>query len=473
MISSLGDMLRDSVEGTGEALTRAFSDPSLRLGVTGLSRAGKTVFITSLVANLMERGRMAAFSPEREGRIEAAYLQPQPDDTVARFDYESHLAAMTGPQAHWPIGTRSVSQLRLSLRVTPKSRLARLTGPRRLHLDITDYPGEWLLDLGLLTQSYAQWSKASLAQISAKAQSLAEARDFLAMATEAVAETRHDEMQASALAQSFTAYLHAARAAGFSQLTPGRFILPGELQGSPALTFCPLPYEALRRGTIAREAARRFEAYKSQIVRPFFRAHFARIDRQVVLVDLLSAMQGGPEVLEDLRQAMAGILSVFRHGANGPLAALLGQKTDRILFAATKADYLHQSQHQAYANLLEALVQEAKQRADYRGAKTRAMAIAGLRSTVEESRVLDGAEVDLVRGRVGQSNQMRALYAGHLPDHPDHILAPAREGARDWSDHEFAVTDFAPPISSLRAGLGPPHIRLDAAAEFLLADRMG
>jgi len=98
------------------------------------------------------------------------------------------------------------------------------------------------------------------------------------------------------------------------------------------------------------------------------------------------------------------------------------------------------------------------------------MAIAGLRSTVEESRVLDGAEVDLVRGRVGQSNQMRALYAGHLPDH---ILAPAREGARDWSDHEFAVTDFAPPISSLRAGLGPPHIRLDSAAEFLLADSMG
>jgi len=74
VISSLDDMLRDSVEGTGEALTRAFSDPSLRLGVTGLSRAGKTVLITSLVANLMERGRMAAFSPEREGRIEAAYL---------------------------------------------------------------------------------------------------------------------------------------------------------------------------------------------------------------------------------------------------------------------------------------------------------------------------------------------------------------------------------------------------------------
>ncbi|HGG63993.1 MAG TPA: YcjX family protein, partial [Rhodobacteraceae bacterium] len=34
------------------------SEVTVRLGVTGLSRAGKTVFITSLVANLLDRGRM-------------------------------------------------------------------------------------------------------------------------------------------------------------------------------------------------------------------------------------------------------------------------------------------------------------------------------------------------------------------------------------------------------------------------------
>jgi predicted YcjX-like family ATPase len=36
---------------------------------------------------------------------------------------------------------------------------------------------------------------------------------------------------------------------------------------------------------------------------------------------------------------------------------------------------------------------------------------------------------------------------------------------------EALTRAFSDP--SLRAGLGPPHIRLDAAAEFLLADRMG
>ena len=36
---------------------------------------------------------------------------------------------------------------------------------------------------------------------------------------------------------------------------------------------------------------RRYEAYKDVVVRPFFREHFARLDRQIVLVDALAALQ--------------------------------------------------------------------------------------------------------------------------------------------------------------------------------------
>lgn len=35
--------------------------PTLRLGVTGLSRAGKTVFISALVHNLIHGGRLPMF----------------------------------------------------------------------------------------------------------------------------------------------------------------------------------------------------------------------------------------------------------------------------------------------------------------------------------------------------------------------------------------------------------------------------
>ena len=79
--------------------------PTLRLGVTGLSRSGKTVFITALIRNLVSGGRLPFFFPEAEGRIERAYLEPQPDDAVPRFDYEEHLetlgqrSARNGPKA--------------------------------------------------------------------------------------------------------------------------------------------------------------------------------------------------------------------------------------------------------------------------------------------------------------------------------------------------------------------------------------
>ncbi len=94
---SITDGLSRGIEGAVASVSGAFMEPVVRLGVTGLSRAGKTVFITSLVANLLDRGRMPQLTAQAQGRIEAVHLQPQPDDTLPRFDYEGHLAAMTGP----------------------------------------------------------------------------------------------------------------------------------------------------------------------------------------------------------------------------------------------------------------------------------------------------------------------------------------------------------------------------------------
>ena len=150
MIGSLTTGAWDATRNMAEAAAAPFRDPVVRLGVTGLSRAGKTVFITSLVANLLDRGRMPQLRAAAEGRVLAAWLQPQPDDDVARFAFEEHLAALTSPQPHWPEGTRRVSELRLSFRLAPTGLLGGLSGPRTLHLDIVDYPGEWLLDLALI-----------------------------------------------------------------------------------------------------------------------------------------------------------------------------------------------------------------------------------------------------------------------------------------------------------------------------------
>ncbi|SDY62964.1 hypothetical protein SAMN05444004_102180 [Jannaschia faecimaris] len=469
MIGRFADAVTRGVGDVAFSVTDVF-DPTLRLGVTGLSRAGKTVFITSLVANLIDRGRMPGFSAG--DRIETAFLQPQPDDTVPRFDYEAHLAALTSRTPHWPAGTRAVSELRLSLKVRPAGLLAGLRAARTVHLDIIDYPGEWLLDLGLMDKTYAQWSARALARLQAW-----EVADYAGAMARVDGAARLEEPTAQKLARSYTVALQAARAAGAYDLTPGRFLLPGDLDGSPALTFAPLPPGEAPRGSLRKEMERRFEAYKAQVVQPFFRDHFARLDRQVVLLDVLGALRRGPRALEEMRAALADILTAFRPGALGWLMQLLGaRRVDRLLFVATKADHLHHTQHARLTALTEAMVRDARSRADFAGAQTKALSMAALRATVEETRTHEGKELPVVRGRLlnadGTAGREAALYPGEMPADPSHVLTPARQGADHWHDGEYDLMEFAPAPLTLRPGEGPPHIRLDRAADFLLADRL-
>src|SRR3974390_3747671 len=82
----------------------SFFTRTVRLGVTGLSRAGKTVFITALIHGLTRGGRFPVFEAFASGRIARAYLAPQPDDAVPRFDYETHLRTLLKERC-WPNST--------------------------------------------------------------------------------------------------------------------------------------------------------------------------------------------------------------------------------------------------------------------------------------------------------------------------------------------------------------------------------
>src|ERR1700730_5855140 len=212
--------------------TDHFLNPTVRLGVTGLSRAGKTVFITALIHGLPRGGRFPIFEPFATGRIARARLAPQPDDAVPRFDYENHVRTLI-EQRRWPNSTVDISELRLVIDYQRQN-----GADRTLTLDIVDYPGEWLLDLPLLSKSYEQWSRESLAlsRERPRARLAAEWHEHLATLN---AQAREDDQAALAAARLFTEYLRACRDERFamSLLPPGRFLMPGNLAGSPALTL--------------------------------------------------------------------------------------------------------------------------------------------------------------------------------------------------------------------------------------------
>ena len=299
-LATLADEAKIALDGFADRLS-SLAAPSLRLGVTGLSRAGKTVFITAFVHNLIHGGRLPLFEAQKSGRISKAFLEPQPDDAVPRFDYENHVRELVESRL-WPQSTRAVSQLRLTIKYESASGWNRLFSRGSLSVDIVDYPGEWLLDLPLLAKSYAQFSAEAfeLAELPLRADLSAAWR---AQSRQTAPDGPADEAKARQLAEGFTQYLSACRQDGraLSVLPPGRFLMPGDLEGSPALTFAPLPgleKAPIRAGTLAAMMERRFEAYKTHVVKPFFREHIARLDRQIVLVDAMQAMNAGPHALD-------------------------------------------------------------------------------------------------------------------------------------------------------------------------------
>ncbi|PVE23673.1 amino acid regulated cytosolic protein [Microvirga sp. KLBC 81] len=474
LASRAGSAAQSLWEASGQLI-----QPTLRLGVTGLARSGKTVFTTALVHHLTRGTNLPAFRASAEGRIRRAHLSPQPDDAVPRFPFEEHMAALTQDR-RWPQSTSRISELRVDIEYERKAGWR--PGPASLALDIVDYPGEWLLDLALLDADYAEWSRQTI-EASRRRDRAAVAGRWHEILKTLDPAGPGDEVLASKASEVFKDYLMALRAGAEAVATtpPGRFLMPGDLAGSPALTFAPLdlaPGQAIAPGSFAALMERRFEAYKTHVVRPFFRDHFQRIDRQIVLVDVLAAIDAGPAALAELEEALDQVLMAFRTGRNTLLSRLFSPRADRVLFAATKADHIHHTDHDRLDAVLRHLVNRASRRTEAAGARVGTVALASMRAT-RETTIREGREtlravagIPEVGERVGNEifdgETEAAIFPGELPESAEAIFHGAIEPG------SFRFPRFRPPKLPIDAAgrmAKMPHIRLDRALEFLLGDR--
>lgn len=228
---------------------------------------------------------------------------------------------------------------------------------------------------------------------------------------------------------------------------------------------------------------RRFEAYKSVVVKPFFREHFARLDRQIVLIDALQAINRGQEAILDLERALGDVLACFRPGGNSLLSSLLGRRIDKVLVAATKADHLHHESHDRLERITTRFVDRAIQRIGMAGAGIEVMAIASVRATREATVNEGGHTLPVIVGtpmageRIGSDlfdgNRKTAVFPGDLPEDPEVLFKHLETGSADLPDINFVR--FRPPALEETSGgmkLSVPHIRLDRAMQFLLGDRL-
>ncbi|HLA02280.1 MAG TPA: YcjX family protein, partial [Aestuariivirga sp.] len=149
----------------------------------------------------------------------------------------------------------------------------------------------------------------------------------------------------------------------------------------------------------------------------------------------------------------------------------LGRRIDRILFAATKADLLHQTSHDRLENILRLIIEDASAKAEFSGAKIDVAALAAIRATREAKVKQKNEELPCIAGipqrgeKIGSTvfdgeNEV-AIFPGDLPANSLDALDGTLQG-------KLKFVRFRPP--PLKDGAFP-HIRLDRSLEFLLGDR--
>ncbi|MDO9707954.1 YcjX family protein [Paracraurococcus lichenis] len=456
-------LLRDAAYGAERFGRSLIGQERIRLAVTGLTRAGKTVFLTSLLANLLAAGRGRRTLPALEqvagGRLRAVRPVPPALGGLPRFDVEGHLAALAANPPAWPARTEDLSTLELVLELDRQSLFAGLLGTRTVTLELLDYPGEWLLDLPMLRQDFSAWSEMTLARMRRGARAEVSA-EFLAFLDGLPAYAAAEPALVRRGAALYRDSLRACRdRLGFRFLQPGRLLNPGPRGETRAMQFFPVP--ATLQGELADRMAERHAAYVEAQRNEFFEPYFRRFERQAVLVDVLGALHAGRDAFEDTADALAAIAEALRYGG-GWLDWLTGVGVDRVAFVATKADHVPARQRDALAALLGHLVKQPQGRVDSAGVTTSVHALASIRCTEDDVATLDGRPVAAVRGVLLANRRAAKVYPGEIP------LRPPEPGF--WEHGFFEMPEFQPPRLDPAGGAGVPHLELDALVAALIGD---
>jgi len=437
---------------------RLLNPPITRIGVTGLSQAGKSTLITSLI-NHLENVRRGALKTA-PGLVDCVHGQWQRAGVDRPFDYDAGLHALTSVPPHWPDSTRDWSVARIELQF---DRPWYRPGSRRRIIELVDYPGEWLLDLMLLDWDYAQWCR--------ETSLLLDEPPRRELAGELIEHLRAIDPTApcdfgllAALKHQWAAFLADSRLPPhrLSRNLPGRFLIPGDAYDPESQPFIPLlnltdehaQGQPAPAGSWADVCGRHYLAYRDGVVRPFFDEHFSRLDAQVILIDLLGAMSAGHEALVDMREALDAVLKPFRYDRGSWLGRLFRRRIRRVAVCATQIDHVLPEDQLRLQQLMESYLFETVQRLAGESIDMQVMAI----SAVRAARLADNErpEAGLI-GRDKRSGQRVRFTPPTLPTHMPHNL--------DVRIDE--LPRLAPPEGLDRLRTFPGR-RVDRLIEFLL-----
>ncbi|GAA73776.1 MAG: YcjX family protein [Colwellia sp.] len=461
-----------SIKGNAQKALHRSLDQHVKLAVTGLSGSGKTAFITALVKQLTTQANdknLPFFDVMREQRHIATKVVPQEALKVPTFDYPRALNALlpSDGMPTWPASTERINTLRLAIKYQSASGLRGHFSPQStLYLDIIDYPGEWLLDLPMLEQSYSQWCEQQYPLLLQHPR-VNTSSEFLNALDQLDLNAPVDESVLAKIAELYQHMLVGLKKdTKLAMLQPGRMLMPGDLKGAPLLLFFPVNFKQVNSddiiaGSNLEHLIKRFNAYVKEVVKPFYNEHFKHFDRQIVLVDVLSALNEGHETLQEQSSVINQLLAHFNYGESGFFKRLFKPNIDKILFAANKSDHISAKHHKDLALLLDSLVHEQTNYLKFDGVQIETMAMSSITATQPRQVTDKGQTLECIYGKPLNEQD----WLTYLPPQPPNRMLNKNE----WPAQGFEFLSFAPmptPDKQLK------HIRLDHVMQYLLGDKL-
>jgi len=427
----------------------SISSSNIKIAITGLSRTGKTVFITSLIDQLLYQNKLLSITSSN-----AAFKVSikAPLTNIKRFDYYT-LINILKKEHQWPKGTDEISHTILEFE--SKSRFAFLNNSV-FTIELIDYPGEWLLDLTLLELNYEQWSKKTLSWL--KTIDLPLAKDYLKTIESLEASTKGSMVELK-IHNQYKELITYLKINHYSQITPGRFIMPADLANDPILHFAPIDNVDTKLGKVFQQ---RYDYYIKHVVKKIHLEYFKGFKRQVVLVDVIEALQNGYECYSDMKVGLKNILHLYDHKNKNIFAQWFSPSIKKVLFVATKADQIATTQQNNFSMLLDDMIDTIRDDMDIAHIKTDTQIVASLKSTITIDKEHKGVKLSFIRGILEDDMKVHDLYPGEMPS-----KFPSQE---EWDKSDYGYKNFLPPKRPYKENDSLDHINMDKVIKKLIGD---
>ena len=448
--SKITQKIENLIESTKDSIDE-ISIPirTTKIAITGLSRSGKTVFITSLIDQLLHQKKIA-FTTSKHKAFKVS-MQP-PKASVKRFDYYTFSKDIKS-YSKWPNGTDSITSTLLE--IESKSSFSML-GNSKFRIELIDYPGEWILDIAMLGLSYEEWSQKVILWMQNSNEELA--RGYLSE-IEKLTQNSSGELLEKKLHNQYADMIRYFKKNHYSNLTPGRFLMPSDLVGDPMLLFAPVP---LSDSPLHEVFKKRYKTYLKEIVKEIQLEHFKGFDKQIVLIDIVEALQNGSVYYKDMKDGLRSMLSLYEHKNKNFLSQWLSASINSVTFVATKADLVASSQHNNYLALLNEMVEDIRKELDISHIKTDIQVIASVKCTQTLKEKHHGKTLSFIRGIDAKDKNVVEIYPGEIPS-----SFPSDE---EWNPDKYAYEEFLPPKRSYKENEPFEHINMDRVIESIIGD---